>query len=175
MSKGKYAERAKNKREADQRHAIAVAEGNRLRRQVHELRSLREENETLKRKVANLIEKGRPEVEELRSALDEIYEAMDKLTKDQREILQFLNERQARLWEIIAKTLPHNGAYDRLQAALLEEVETNGSWFKPEHEKQLKDDAAKMLRLIKHIGIRREAQHGTRSRGRVGLGMGRSA
>src|SRR3990172_4675273 len=56
MSKGKYAEGARTKREADTRYAMARSEANELRRQIHEIRHLRDENADLKVKMARLRE-----------------------------------------------------------------------------------------------------------------------
>jgi regulator of replication initiation timing len=54
MSRGKYAERARNKRDADLRYANAVAEGNRLQSKLREIRHLHAENSALREELAHL-------------------------------------------------------------------------------------------------------------------------
>lgn len=54
MAKGKYAEKARNAREAEVRYASALQETNRLRAHVHRLRKAEEENVLLRRRIAFL-------------------------------------------------------------------------------------------------------------------------
>lgn len=83
MAKGKYAERSRHKADADRRHAVAVAEGNALRRQVRELRHLRDENAgllqvnaDLRRQIAEASSERENELSEL---LKEAIQTMDEM------------------------------------------------------------------------------------------------
>jgi regulator of replication initiation timing len=83
MAKGKYAARARTKQDADRRHAVAVAEGNELRRKIHELRHLRDENANLRLANDNLraqiTEGSSAREKEYRELLKKAVETMDDL------------------------------------------------------------------------------------------------
>jgi hypothetical protein len=56
MTKGKYAEKARSRVDAETRYQLAVVEGNHLRRELHELRKVRQDNTVLRDRISTLEE-----------------------------------------------------------------------------------------------------------------------
>lgn len=59
MSKGKYAEKARSRVDAETRYQLAVIESNHLRADLHELRKVQQENAVLHERLADLRERVR--------------------------------------------------------------------------------------------------------------------
>lgn len=98
MARGKYAERTRTRREAEDRYKSALAESNRLRSELHRIRSLETQNHELLRAVRDL----REQVEQGSSARVQNLEAEVAFLRTDRNLLQ---EKVDRSWDRMAHAI----------------------------------------------------------------------
>jgi hypothetical protein len=106
MTRGRYAERSRHKREADVRYAMALKEADETRAKLQEVRTLREEVRQLKeanqRLRTQIRESAAPEVERLEAKIQEL---MTRLVENDRYVADIM-EKWSRAVDYLVSTMP---------------------------------------------------------------------